>query len=107
MLPVRDELLEAAAARLCPPGAALFDSLRRGGRRRGHRGHGGVRHPWVLHHPQEGPAEPAADLVDVLQPAEAAQLPEEEHAPGQAALRHLQQHRLRAVIKETYYFLQI
>ena len=72
--------------------------MRRGGRRRGHRRHGRVGHTGLLYDPQEGSAEPAAHLVHLLQSVEAAELPEEEHAAGQAAVRHIQQHRVRAVV---------
>jgi len=52
----------------------------------------------LLQHPPPGPGRPTADVVDVFQPAEAAQLPEEEHAARETEIFHHEQHRLRAVL---------
>ena len=60
---------------------------------------GRQRHPRLLHHSEARPHQPVAHLVHLFQPPQTAQLPEEEHVEGEAALRHHQQHGLRAVLK--------
>ena len=34
---------------------------------------------WIFHHQEEGPAESVTNFINVLQPFETSQLPEEEH----------------------------
>ena len=64
----------------------------------GHGGHLGQRSPGLLHHPQAGARRPPAHLLHLLQPAQAAQLQQEERPAGEATLRHQHEHRLRALL---------
>lgn len=52
------------------------------------------RHPWLLHDTQERPTEPSPHVIDLLQPPQAAELPEAEHPAGQTTLCCQQQHWL-------------
>ena len=49
-------------------------------------------------HPQEGPGRQAPDILHLLQPPQAAQLPEEKHAQRETQIRHHIQHRIRTVL---------
>ena len=67
--------------------------MRGGGRRRGRRRHRGIGLARVLGSETKGPGDAASDRVDLLQPAQAAQLPEEEHPEREAETRNSVQHR--------------
>lgn len=95
---VCDQLLQAPSPGIRLPQASFLHPLCRSVRRSGHWGHPGQCPPGLLHHPQAGARWPSAHLLHLLQPAQAAQLQQEERPPGEAALRHQYEHGLRALL---------
>lgn len=78
-LSVCNQLLKATITGFRPFGTFVFDSLRWSGRRRGHRRHNWQRNPGILYDSQARSVESVADIFDMFQSPEAAQLSEEEH----------------------------